>query len=54
MRSEVLTMICIRILVFWDMMPCSLVNDCKYLREFVATIFRAEEEWKHKVALKHW
>ena len=35
-------MVCIKILVFWDMLPCSLVNDCEFLRGICGHHFQSK------------
>ena len=42
MGSEILTTVCIRILLFWDMMPCSFGNDCKCLRGIFGLHFQSK------------
>jgi hypothetical protein len=41
MRSEILTAVDVRTAVFWDVMPCSLVEDASYLEDGDSTFLQS-------------
>lgn len=55
-RSKVPKKITVKVPVFWDVPPCSLVDRCKYFRGTCCLLLhcRISWGWRLNIHLKHW